>query len=54
MEEPTNLDKHRTYEKVTFRCAAGYILSGNKTATCIYVPPYIMASWSSTQPTCIG
>jgi hypothetical protein len=54
MEEPTNLDKHRTEETVAFRCADGYILSGNKTATCKYVPPYSMASWSSTQPTCIG
>ena len=54
MEEPTNLDKHCTGETVTFRCAAGYILSGNKTATCTYVPPKNMASWSSAQPTCIG
>jgi hypothetical protein len=52
--EPTNLDKHRTGDTVTFRCAAGYLLSGYKPATCIYVPPDIMASWSSAQPTCIG
>ena len=37
MVEPTKLDKHRTGDNVTFRCAAGYILSGFKSITCRYV-----------------
>ena len=54
MVEPTKLDKHRTGDKVTFRCAAGYILSGYKSITCRYVPHYNKMSWDNTQPTCIG
>ena len=54
MVELTNLDKHRTDDIVTFQCAAGYILSGSKSAMCRYVPGDDMGSWDNPQPTCIG
>jgi hypothetical protein len=53
MIEPINLDKHRTEETVTFRCAAGYLLSGSKSTKCRYVSGNNMASWTNAQPTCI-
>ena len=52
--QPTNLNKHRVQDTVTFRCAAGYILSRSKSATCRYVPGDSMGSWDNAQPTCIG
>ena len=52
--EPTNLDKHRSGDTVTFRCAAGYILSGSKSAMCRYVSGDNMGSWNATPPNCIG
>ena len=54
MVEPTKLDKHRTGDNVTFRCAPGYILSGSKSITCRYVQHYNKTSWDSAQSTCIG
>jgi hypothetical protein len=54
MVEPTKLDKYRTGDNVTFRCTAGYILSGSKSIACIYVQNYNKTSWDSAQPTCIG
>lgn len=52
--QPTNLNKHRVSNTVTFRCAAGYILSGSKSATCEYVKPADMGSWNAIPPNCIG
>ena len=52
--EPANLNKHRVHATVTFRCAAGYILSGYSSAKCEYVPHTNMASWDNAPPTCIG
>jgi hypothetical protein len=54
MVEPTNLDKHRTGDTVIFRCDAGYILSGSKSATCEYVYPASTGFWNPIQPNCIG
>jgi hypothetical protein len=54
MVEPTNLDKHHDDDTVTFRCAAGYILSGSKSAMCRYMPGDNMGSWNKEQPTCLG
>lgn len=54
MVELTNLGKHRFGDTVTFRCAAGYVLSGSKSVMCVYVPGDNMGSWDYPQPSCIG
>ena len=52
--EPANLNKHRVNTTVTFRCAAGYKLSGSSSAMCRYVNGDNMGSWDNPQRNCTG
>jgi hypothetical protein len=54
LAQPTNWNKYRVHNTVEFRCNAGYILSGSKSAMCRYVQGDNMGSWDNPQPNCTG